>query len=196
MGQLSDQDYEQELKTLFPQGLAWILEGTVFENLVSGIAPELARVDRRASDLINELDPRTTSELLTDWERVLGLPDGCTGQLGTLQERRNAIVAKLNAIGGQSREYFIALAATHGFEITVEEFRPFQAGVSRAGENVNSQFWRFAWRVNAPETTVWAFRAGQSTAGEPLRNWGNKPLECLIRKYKPAHTHPIFAYGG
>ena len=39
------------------------------------------------------------------------------------------------------------------------------------------------------------FRAGQSTAGEPLVSiTANGELECAINRTKPAHTNVLFAY--
>lgn len=196
MGYTADQ-YREQLKALLPPGRAFPRErGTTLDSLLDAMAQELARIDARAERLTTEAIPSTTSELLADWERVAGLPDNCSGLLAeTQQGRRNDLVSKLVAQGGQSKAYFIELAAALGFEITIEEFRPFQAGFSHAGDTLTNGDWIFTWRVRAPEVTVIPFRAGQSAAGEPLAVWGNDGLECRIRKYKPAHTNVIFAYG-
>jgi uncharacterized protein YmfQ (DUF2313 family) len=179
-----------------PPGAAWRLESdSVLSAFMLAVAEELARVDGRAEDLMRELDPRTTTELLPDWERVMGLPDPCVSAAQTIQERRAAIVAKLTTIGGQSRQFFIGLAAALGYVITITEFNPFLAGHSVAGDALTNGDWQHAWQVGAPETTVRDFRAGQSAAGEALRDWGNEELECAISSRAPAHTIPIFAYG-
>lgn len=197
MGYTADQ-YREQLKALLPPGRAFPRErGTTLDALLDAMAQELARIDARAERLAAEAVPEFTAEMLSDWERVAGLPDNCSGLLAeTQQGRRNDLVSKLVAQGGQSPAYFIELAAALGFEITIEEFRPFRAGWSQAGEPLTNGDWIFTWRVRAPEVTVIPFRAGQSAAGEPLAAWGNEGLECRIRKYAPAHTHVIFAYGG
>ena len=41
--------------------------------------------------LIDESDPRSTLEMLNDWERAFGLPDSCTDAADTLAERQNAL---------------------------------------------------------------------------------------------------------
>jgi uncharacterized protein YmfQ (DUF2313 family) len=191
---LSVDDYASLLKALLPQGVAWAKDNASrLNDLVFGLAEEFARLDSRANTLLTELDPRETTELLYDWERVLGLPDNCSGIVpDTLTERRNAIVTKLNAIGGQSSQYFIDLAAAAGFQITVTEFRPFVTG-SDAGTPLYGEAWAYAWQVNSALNTITEFVAG-SGAGEPLRDWGNALLECLINRYKPAHTTVLFAY--
>jgi uncharacterized protein YmfQ (DUF2313 family) len=188
--------YLSHLQALLPTGAAFTREpDAALTRLLTALAAELCRVDARGDDLIAEADPRTAVELLTDWERITGLPDTCMGQPDTVAARRAFILSRLTGIGGQSRAYFIDLAAAIGFTVTIAEFRPFTAG-SLAGDPVTNGEWIFAWQVNAPETTVlYHFFAG-SSAGEALRSWGNELLECVIERLKPAHTHLIFTYGG
>ncbi|XFB08770.1 YmfQ family protein [Azotobacter salinestris] len=190
-------EYREQLKALLPPGIAFPREpGTRLEDLLDGMAQELARIDARGERLIIEANPLSTSELLADWERVAGLPDNCAGTLETtLQGRRNALLAKLTATGGQSPAYFIEVARALGYEVNISEFRPFRAGLSQAGDPLTSGDWVHTWRLNTHETTVIAFRAGLSVAGEPLRTWGNDPLECKIDQLKPAHTIVLYGYG-
>lgn len=189
--------YKQLLKLLMPPGEAFPRDvGTNMDALLHGLAEEWARIDARGERLIIDGLPATTNELLTDWERVTGLPDKCAGTLETtMQGRRNAVVSKLTSTGGQSKSYFIAVAKALGYDVTITEFRPFRAGFSRAGDRLTNGDWVYAWQVNSPETTIIDFRAGQSCAGEPLRAWGNDTLECKINQLKPAHTIAIFSYG-
>jgi uncharacterized protein YmfQ (DUF2313 family) len=194
MGMTTDQ-YLLMLQALLPHGSAWPREpDAVLTKTLQGLADEVARVDLRAENLLDEVDPRTTSEMLLDWERIAGLPDLFSGDLDTVQERREALVTKLTNVGGQSRAFFIALAARLGYTITITEFRPFRVGVNAAGDALNGGPWNYTWQVNAPETTIKEFRCGQSAVGEALRSWGNDLLESAISTYKPAHTHVIFAY--
>lgn len=190
-------DYLEQLKTLLPPGQAFPREaGTTLHNLLDGMAIELARVDGRGEALPVEANPASTNELLSDWERVAGLPDKCSGVLEeTLQGRKNALLTKLTSTGGQSPGYFIDLAAALGYTVTIEEFRPFRAGLSRAGDALTNGAWVFTWLIRAPEVSITEFRAGLSAAGERLRTWGNDALECKINQLKPAHTIALFAYG-
>jgi Bacteriophage Mu-like, Gp48 len=78
-----------------------------------------------------DIFPDTTSDLAS-WERVLDL-DGS----GTDDERRAAILAKLRAVGGMSKAFFLALATEMGYEIEIATCPyPFRAGVSAAGDAV------------------------------------------------------------
>lgn len=189
------QRYGRHLRSLLPRGPVWPREEVAtLTQLLVGLATEPARVDDRALVLREEVDPRTTEELLADWERALGLPDPCVGQPKTVQRRRAAIVARLTELGGQSRAFFIALAATLGFTITITEHDAFQVGESAVGDNLNDEEWRFVWTVNAPEETVTVFQVGKSRVGEALADWGNEALECAFTALKPAHTLVQFSY--
>jgi len=190
--------YAGQVAALLPQGAAWARErGTVLLSLLEALAIEAARIDERGGDLLDEMIPDRTFEMLADWERVAGLPDDCfADEADTIETRRAALLTRLRSLGGQSAGYFIDLAAIFGFTITVSEFLPFRAGVSHAGDYLTNGDWVFTWQVNAPEVTVSTFRAGIGAAGEPLRLWGNNRLECLLGRFKPAHTILIFTYSG
>lgn len=194
---LTETDYLRQLQALLPPGPAWPKDDdATLTRLLGALAAELARVDGRAQQLVEEADPRTVAELFADWERVAGLPDPCVvaaGQTQSSAQRRAALVARLTMLGGQSKAYFIALAASLGYTITITEFRPFRAGQSRSGDPVATN-WQFAWQVNAPLNTVIPFRAGNAIAGDPINSWGNKALECVLSRFKPAHTTVVFAY--
>ena len=190
-------DYTQVLADLLPRGWAWTRELSSVQMLViSGLAAEFARIHARDCDLLAESYPGTALETLTDWERICGLPDPCTGVLGTIQQRRMAILAKLAMRGGQSRQYYIDIAAALGFTITITEYQPFRVGKGRASEHLSGLDWIFYWRVTSFEQNqkIYFFRTGQSATREPLRYWNNSLLECVIRAIAPAHTLVQFAY--
>ena len=98
-------DYKPTLRSLLPRGKAWNFDlESNFLKLVFSFAVEMARVSNRALELITQVDPRTTTELLSDWERVLGLPDTCQGVLpASIEERRQDVISRLTMVGGQSR---------------------------------------------------------------------------------------------
>lgn len=192
MGMTTD-DYLAQLQALLPHGPAWPRDaGATLTRLLQAMADELARVDSRAAQLIDEADPRTTYELLADWERVAGLPDTCVTAAQTTAQRRAALHARLATLGGQGTAYFIALAASLGYTVTITEFR-----LHTVNDDVEHPLyghpWQFAWQVNAPLNTVGTLSV-TDTVADPLAWWGNELLECVIRRLKPAHTHTLFAY--
>jgi len=190
--------YRQMLVQLQPPGRALPTEeGTVWVALLDAESVELARVDRRADDLVLESDPRTATEMLEDWERVCGLPGACSAVApDTLAQRRAAVHAHLTARFGQRPADYEALAESLGYAgATVEEFRPFRAGQAAAGDALTNGDWVHAFRLRVAATTVRNFQAGAGCAGEPLASWGDELLECRVQERAPAHAIAIFAYG-
>jgi len=189
------EDYVRLLKSLLPRGKLWEgSEQSNFRKLLEGMAIEFARLHDRSLELIKEVDPRTTVELINEWETLTGLPDPCVNLTQTLQQRRLAAVEKLTRLASLSPRYYIEVARALGYEVSITEFKPFRVGVSKMGESVNGLDWQFTWRINAPAVTVRVFTIGQSGMGEPLRLWGNEILECAIERIKPAHTFVVFGF--
>ncbi|MGJ8619624.1 MAG: YmfQ family protein [Methylophilaceae bacterium] len=194
---LSADDYYGLLQGLLPKGPAWPREaGILLNHQLYAWAEELSKIDARIDDLLDEADPRNTNELLVDWERVVGLPDRCVTIAQTYQQRIDALVSKLQTLGGQSRAYFIALADSLGYtNTTIEEYQPFLCGENTCGDALWSEPDRFVWQLNLPsDGSITYFECGESACGDALQSWGDEVLECRINQYKPAHTTAIFAY--
>lgn len=193
---LTETDYLRQLQSLLPPGPAWPKDdAATITRLLAALSGELARVDGRATQLVEEADPRTVAELFADWERVAGLPDACAEAFGGTQttvQRRAALVGKLTTLGGQSAAYYIGLAAALGYAITITEFRKHTVR-SAVNYPLYSDAWAFAWQVNAALNTFTRFNV-KSRVNDPLASWGNALLECVISRLKPAHTHVLFAY--
>lgn len=171
-------DLAQVMSDLLPVGWVWPRDPeAVQQRTIAGLAPEFARIYTRDCDLLAESDPCMALETITDWERVLGLPDPCTGLLETLQQRRAMICAKIALYGRATLVSIEDYLRTLGFDVEINE------GPGR----FDFQIWV------AAETPVW-FRAGQSTCNERIRTWGNIMLECGIEYVKPGHTRPILNY--
>lgn len=193
---MSRDQYVEILKHLLPRGAAWPRGlATGFHKLFEAMAEEFARFDGRiGTNLIKEADPSTALEMLSDWERVVGIPDGVFGTLVSVNTRRSQVIFKLTARGGQSRAYFIQLASELGYEIEITEYRPFRAGISTAGEALYNGPWRFTWKVITPDSTLDAFLAGKSAAGEALSSSSRSILEGAILRAAPANTIVLFEY--
>jgi uncharacterized protein YmfQ (DUF2313 family) len=187
-------DFVAQGTASLPTGPAWSREpGTVRQALLRGLLGNHAFAWERMRQLLAESDPRSAYETINNWERDCGLPDPCTGELIGLQERREAVVHKRLARGGQSRAYYIAIAAQLGYRITITEFRQFRCGRSAAGDAVNGVDWCHTWRVHTSQLQIWFFRAG-SSAGTALRRWGGGVLECILNRLKPGSSVLTFSY--
>jgi len=187
------QDYFNQLVSLLPKGPAWPIENGFFNKLLTAWSIEFARIDAEVDRLITETDPRTTVELLPDYERVFGLPTDCMiGQSQTLDQRHAALVSQMTNTGGQSAIYIIQTAANAGYTITITEYR-----IATVGMYVNDPLyddnWQYAFCINAPLNAI-NYMTVASGVDEPFSSWSNVALECLINRIKPAHTISIFSY--
>jgi uncharacterized protein YmfQ (DUF2313 family) len=195
------------------RGLAQIW-GSPGVEPASDVAGTTQIVDARAGDLLEvESDPRKTIELLPDWERNWGLPDPCYPDTTTLDERRKMLILQMTLLGEQSREFFIRMAAWVGHDIKITEHAPFMVGVSRVGDTRQQNLldgeddqhfrWeigppeiRFYWTAHAGQARLIWFRCGVSQCGvDPhLRIGVESDLECLLDRWRPAHTELVYDY--
>jgi uncharacterized protein YmfQ (DUF2313 family) len=192
----SADDYTQQLDQLLPYGPAWPREGdSPTARAFPPIGTAMASLHARLNQLIEEADARTTSELLDDFERVVGLPDPCLDPPTSTAERRRRVVARLTYQGGQSAAFFIGLLAALGFPgATVTEYRPFRAN-SKCNAPLNQGGWRYGWLVHVPSSVNVKVMTCTGRCNDPLASWGDPGLECLLAAHKPAHTRVFVGYG-
>jgi uncharacterized protein YmfQ (DUF2313 family) len=203
-------EYAQALRDLLPDGPAWPRSPSSYlQKWVSGNGLIWGDVDKSAAQLLTvDSDPRFTIAMLPDWERNFGLPDPCLAlPPQTIADRQAALVAKMTILGGQSRDFFIALAASLGYTVTITEFSPFMCGISQCGDTRNAQGvyrWqigeptiRYYWVVNVSGTVpISWFRCGEGQCGlDPMLTIGVPTgLQCRISQWAPAHTVVLFNY--
>ena len=171
--------------------------GSVFERALWPAAGGLSAIEDAAAALLAQVDPRAATDLLPDYERVLG-DDPCLGPSAALPFGIRQALAhqRWTARGGATPAFFIALAAALGIAITITESTPFECGVAECGAELVREDGRFEWFVNLPATTLVEFECGAAEAGSPLGDFIPSPLECLIRRHAPAHTTVYFTYSG
>lgn len=190
--------YQIQLRALLPSGPAWDPELVPeIEKILSGVSLELARIDARAFDLISELDPAGVSELVPEWEAVMGLPDPCLGDTPAFEDRRLAVRQRLTAVGGQSRAYFIEIAIKQGYPAaSVVERRAPRFGRSHFG-SAHFGTWaaQFMWTLESGPRRRLGRRFGASFWGERFGVNPSGALECVIRRSSPAHTLEFINYG-
>jgi uncharacterized protein YmfQ (DUF2313 family) len=181
---LAQPDYFGGILAKLPPGA--MDNGTILQALLgaggaNGLAQLLADVQAAASQLSEvETVPSSADVLLGYWEADYGLPDCCTPSGNTLQQRRNALLAKIAAQGGQSEAYFIAVAAALVWAITITE------------GSEGSHTWTINGAATAPGSI---FTAGGSQAGDDLTTPGtNSELQCVMNRIKPAHTKLLFNF--
>lgn len=184
-------DYHQQLVALLPPGPAWEVEyQPELHALLKAFAAELARVDARGLQLQNESFLDGFHELLTDWERVLDLPDECLGATGTVAERKAMVRLRLTELGGQTPVYYVRLAARLGYpSARVQEFRAPRFGRSRFGrDHFGTWDAQFMWVLHAGPRLAGGSRFGLTVWGERFGGNPANALVCVIRRAAPAHT--------
>lgn len=194
---------QRELLSLLPPGWVWPKgEDSLLAAILKAFAEGMAEIEETAEAMMRQVDPRTATICLTDFERVLG-SDPCVPDQAALPvaDRQKIAHSRWTARGGASRAYFTAIAGALGYDITIREFRPFMAGWSRAGDarwQAGTPLMRHFWRVNVPGARLSWFRAGQGRAGnDPLLKISRaEDLECRLQRQKPAHTILQFSYEG
>lgn len=149
--------------------------------------------------------------LLPEWERAFGLPDPCYPDATSEEDRRRMLVLQMTLLGGQSREFFEKISAWTGKTIKIVEFAPFMAGISECGDTryeydqtgeyrwyIGPEELRFYWGISSDDAVLEWFRCGTggSEAGihHHLEIYVESPLDCLLRRWKPAQTELVFDY--
>lgn len=195
----SAQDYANGFVNLLPRGTAWSRDpenGNI--NYVTALAQVWGLISQNTNLLMfGESDPRTTSLMLPDWLANYNLPDPCLTEPQTTQQQQAALLFRILLQGGASPQFFITLAASIGYTITITEYKLFRAGIARCGSTpLMDPSAAVQWTVNVTIPAVYYFRAGQGQCGvTPLCSFQDAAdLECILRRFKPAHTILNFSY--
>ncbi len=188
-------DYHAMLLRLLPRGIIWdrAREGRI-GRLLEAFGQELSRLEGDAARAIVELTPATSTEALEDWEAELGLPDECAPDAQTLDERRAAVIRKLQRGLGMDKGFYLRLLREFGFEnVAISEHVPMMCDHGRADDLLFSDWGAHAMYVSIPNSvTLQRFRTGSSRNPERLLDWQETGIECVIAREKPAHVRVIF----
>lgn len=192
-------EHVNALANFMPNGCAFsgkFIEESKFRQSIRGLAHEFQRLEDSIVDFAEETDPNITTLYIQEFERDLGIPDGCFPGTGTLEERRRDIVVKIGLDGITTRQEFIDLAALYGFDIsitadTVSE-TPFPVVFPWLFSG-NGQVERF--------TMVVTFNGESNASAFPVvfpwvfgDNRNNNIIECLFERLVPASVDLRFIY--
>lgn len=190
-----------------PRGPVW---GTDEQGDGRGASPEQLKVWRAigrafagfyswAWEAATQAFPSAITFSVEDWERELGLPDPCAGEITGTEARKLAIRARLAAIGGASPAYFVCVARAAGFDITIEEPTGFECGASECGgpDECVATDPEQIWIVRPEEYRMFEFECG--AGGGELGEGGTRlvdytdiiGLECVLRRVSPVHTQLV-----
>ncbi len=200
----------------------WIIPPIDGEDPTEGILRLLLRGTswevKRANDLLNmwrdEALPDQTVALVDEWERALGIPDGCFPGDGTVDERRTHILTKLAGLGVQTSEEFVTLSAVLNFPVAVfpgnmDPADPDFHGLTVPADFATIQIARHSLVVSFPSSVGgpdegfkavvpgWEFKNSNADFpedgirfSEPATNI----ITCLFGKLKPANCQLVSVF--
>lgn len=192
-GCMTTGDYLNLLALLLPP-VSYNPNGPRLRAELTAEATLLSRAERSTEALLTAIDLTSCVDFLPDWERVYDLNPSPND---TLQQRRQRILAKMAQTGGLSRDYFIQLAKSLGYGISITEPEPFRCGRNRCGDRLWTRDIIWVWIVKietGEKIPVYRFRCGASATGERLTAFGRNYLESVFQELKPAHTQVVFDY--
>lgn len=170
--------------------------------LMSCFSTECERFAADFNKLLRESVPglSTEAELLTDWERIAGLPDECSPLASTESQRQQVVHNKIyTQYSGLTKQFFIDYAAGLNVTITIEDDPG--GSVFRTTHKTGSAIQRVTRmpgsgtpteridgsRLNSAQTL---FTFAVTVTADPDGN--QDVLECIFEKLKPANTQMVF----
>jgi uncharacterized protein YmfQ (DUF2313 family) len=124
---VSDTTYYDSIEsddTFYDSILSGDSEGDLFKRLLSCFASRLVELEGIAISYLNDTDPINCSgDHLTDFLRVLGIPDECMSQLELTESDLQKIAHVKFLFGSQTtnKQFYLDVAESLGYDITVEE---------------------------------------------------------------------------
>lgn len=190
------EQYYQALKQLLPPGPAWNLSDDCFFSKMLMLASlEFARLDADISTLINESDPQTASNTLTNWFHQWGVPDECYSDVTDLAELRKNLLFKIQTLGLSFPELVPLIGKFCGYENTyIDNAELFTVASTVDASLYDAQWSNWFWTVTVDDQNQQFFTV-DGKVNEFLSTWGNETFECLIKHYAPCHAGIIFKYG-
>lgn len=174
------------LQQLMPRGRAWSRESTSdLHKLVDSISPRYQRAENNAQELLNEMRPEATRQLLTEWEEYLGLPE-CLASNATFDARKAAVIEKNYRKGGLAVWQIQKLCEDLGFEVEALEAYPHHCQRSCVSKLYPHRF-RYLVLIKVKKIPNGRFTVTDSIL---TRLMSDRAIvfECLLNSYRLAGT--------
>ncbi len=164
-----------------------------YRKLLNGLALEFKRLRDVINSIRSDFFPENTTEFIENWESQLNIPDECIDVSTNISERRNNVMLKLNGVNATTKEDFEAMIAAAGIDATISN------AVDQASLPLTLPF-LLVDSDHAPFTIIVNLDASLEPSGLPLTlpftlsSQAPSNIECLLKKYIPAHCQVIFRY--
>ena len=191
-----------------PEGVAWIawrVPGKIARKLMDVFADAYEDCTRALCALIGELDPRTTVQMITEWETAVSLPDPCLPTATTLAERRFWVLWRLNKrrFSTEADWHYLAslfnltIAITPGWYVQRPQLFEYRFPM---GFDIFPKLGRFRVYIDITNVAFAGFEYGLAgtnvDVGFPIPFGGDvgafDQFRCLIERVKPANVVVIW----
>jgi len=158
-----------------PGGKFWRAKNIIdskIRDLLRGFGTSAKRQEEALDAFWTEVFIGTTEEYIGDFERAVGIPDGCFLGTGTLDERRTDVISKLTSLYLVTLEDFNALADSYNVDI---EILPGRAG----GDDIvsNGQFTGdFDWAKGSG----WSISVGSANKNSGIESSLSQEVSAII----------------
>jgi uncharacterized protein YmfQ (DUF2313 family) len=112
----------QVLANYLPTGILYTAKNigeSKLRKMLKALAHELTREQDKLYELSYEHKLDTTTNLIQEWERALGIPDDCFNTNQPIEIRRKQIVAKFAKMNLLTEQDWIDLAKLFGYDIRI-----------------------------------------------------------------------------
>lgn len=169
----TSKDFRNALLNLLPMGPIWSrAEGGMVWFWANIIAQSYVRNSDRAIELLKVAFPATATELITEWENTVGLPDLCVGPVEDITTRQMLVVDRLVSSIESSTDFYIAYAKKYfGIDIVIDQYSPFRFGTS-FNRPFGYEEWSHTWRIRSDQDLQF--------------------LPCIFSRMAPVHTYLLF----
>ena len=192
------------IKNYLPSGKAFDGKHVVASNLrklVESLCGEFEAGELSIEEFKDEMMPDTTTDYITYWERVVGIPDHCFPVAMTIEGRRLNVRRKLALLGLQTVADFEDFALAMGLQIKVRSGVDHLA--TNGGYGTESPAIAYATfgssiktaRFTIVVTTLTAVNAFDYNFDFPFQTAEEALLQCVFRHAIPANCQLIFTSG-
>jgi uncharacterized protein YmfQ (DUF2313 family) len=172
------------------------IDGSNLRKLYTAFAGEFGRLQNKIYEISNEDDLSNTTNLITQWENALQIPDDCFINDGGLVIRRKQVVAKFALMNILTEKDWKDLALFFGFVIRIEY------GV--ASSNVFTFTFPVTFYSSAKAARFTMIVVFEGSTGYPgniftmtfpiVFDPDTNIMRCLFEHLKPANVHVIYRW--
>jgi len=160
----TNKEHTATLQYNLPSGRAFVKKFDNTSNLYKLLfawAKSFKLCDDDLNRLFNELNPETTTELITEWEKRFAIPDKQFTGTGTIDKRRQDVLAKMNAQGIQTEFDYENFLELLGYDVEI------------IGNGNNSELFQYdyTYRTDAEDTQNIGFRDYSDYTESKNRFW-------------------------